>query len=195
MRRLASLSDTELIAQLHAGHDKAFEVLLNRYAKDVRNVIMHYVQDRLLTEDLSQDAFLKIYTSLKCGKYNEQGKFLPWALRIARNLCMDHLRKAVQFPPSEQMLHHSRLCTSPQENADHKLSAKQQEQHLNFLLNTLPEDQKKVVRYRYFEELSYKEIAALMNTSVNTSLGRMRYGLMHLRRQMLNGPSALRYRL
>lgn len=167
---------------------------MNRYAKDVRHVIMHYVQDRLLTEDLSQDAFLKIYTSLKCGKYNEQGKFLPWALRIARNLCMDHLRKAVQFPPSEQMLHDGSLRTSPQENADYKLSAKQEEQRLNSFLNRLPDEQKKVVYYRYFEELSFKEIATLMNTSVNTSLGRMRYGLMHLRKQMISPSSALGYR-
>ena len=189
MRRLLSLSDTELIAQFHAGHDKAFDVLLNRCARDVRNVITHYVKDRLLTEDLSQDAFLKIYTSLKAGKYNEQGKFLPWALRIARNLCMDHLRKAGQLPPSGQLLHDDKRCTSSREGADYQLSAKQEEQRLNALINRLPDDQKKVVCYRYFEELSFKEIAALMNTSVNTSLGRMRYGLAHLRKQMQGSPS------
>jgi RNA polymerase sigma factor (sigma-70 family) len=177
MRRLLSLSDLELLQCFHAGQEKAFDVLLHRYQKDVRNVIQHYVKDRLLTEDLSQDVFLKVYTSLKRGTYNEQGKFLPWSLRIARNVCMDHLRKSAQLPPSGQILHDDYLCTDARHNAENKLILKQQEQQLTAIINHLPEDQKKVVCYRYYEERSFKEIARLMSTSVNTSLGRMRYGL------------------
>ena len=189
MRRLLSLSDGELIESIRAGHDKAFEALLYRYENDIRNVIRHYVKDRLTAEDLSQEASLKIYTSLKSGKYNEQGKLLPWALRIARNLCMDHLRKAAQFPPVTKLCYDDYLSTYSNQNAEHRLTVKQQEQQLNAFIEGLPEDQKKVVHYRYFEDLSFKEIAALMNTSVNTSLGRMRYGLAHLRKQVNRSPA------
>lgn len=157
-----------------------------------RAVVLHCVKDRLPTEDLSQVAFLKIYTSLKCGKYNEQGKFLPWPLRIARNLCMDYLRKSPEHQSLYQMPADNFLRTPPQRNVDCKLTAKQQEQELNAFINRLPEDQKKVVYYRYFEEMSFKEIATLMNTSVNTSLGRMRYGLAHLRKQIKSTSSTLR---
>lgn len=189
MRRLSSLADTELIEQLNAGCDSAFATLLRRYEKDIRAVIVHYVKDRLLAEDLSQDAFLKVYTSLKGGKYNEQGKFLPWALRIVRNLCMDHLRKAAQMPPAGRLLRDDLSCTSTQQNIEYKLTIKQQEQQLHAFINRLPDEQQKVVRYRFFEELSFKEIAVLMNTSVNTSLGRMRYGLSHLRKQIDKAPA------
>jgi RNA polymerase sigma factor (sigma-70 family) len=188
MRALQSLSDRELIECFHAGHERAFDVLFYRYGKDIRNVIVHYIKDRLLTEDLSQDAFLKIYTSLKRRKYNEEGKFLPWALRIARNLCMDHLRKASQLPALAHILHDDSLC-NPQLSAENKLCAKQRDQHLNTFISRLPEDQKKVVYYRYFEDLSFKQIALLMDTNVNTSLGRMRYGLAHLRKQIKYTPS------
>src|SRR4051812_33824545 len=97
MKILAHLSDKELIECLHKGYEKAFDVLFCRYKKNVRLVVLHYVKDKLVTEDLCQDAFIRIYTSLKTGKYNEQGSFLAWALHICRNLCMDHLRKASQL--------------------------------------------------------------------------------------------------
>jgi RNA polymerase sigma factor (sigma-70 family) len=140
-------------------------------------------------EDLSQDTFIKIYTSLKAGKYNEQGKFLPWALRITRNLCMDHLRRGVKHPVSGTLLHDNYVGTSTQQNAESSLALRQREEQMNAFINNLQEDQKKVIFYRYFEELSFKEIAILMNTSINTSVGRMRYGLMHLRRQVDGTPS------
>ncbi len=189
MRHLANLSDTELIANLRNGQEQAFDVLFRRYHKDIRNVILHYTKDRLITEDLSQDTFIKIYTSLKGGKYAEQGSFLPWALRIARNLCMDYLRKESQFSRSAKIIHDDCLFTTANQGAEAKLSAKQQDQQLHRFINRLPDDQKKVVHYRFFEELTFKEIAGLMNTSVNTSLGRMRYGVMHLRKQVAQTPS------
>lgn len=188
MRLLRSLPDTELIECFNQGQEQAFDVLFCRYQTDVRNVIVHYVRDRLVTEDLSQDAFIRIYTSLKRGKYNEQGKFISWALRIVRNLCMDYLRKVAQRPASGPMLQDDCLCESACQNADNRLVAKQRQHHLSGLINHLPEDQKKVVYYRYYEDLSFKEISVRMNTSVNTSLGRMRYGLTHLRKQIKNCP-------
>lgn len=191
MRRLLNLSDTELIEHLQMGHGKAFDVLIQRYEKDLRNVIYHYVKDWLLTDDLSQDVLIKIYTSLKQNKYNERGKFLPWALRIARNLCLDYLRKAAQVPRTSAIPHHDCLCTTAGQSAEGRLIARQQEQQLSVFINRLPHDQKQVVCYRIFEQRSYKEIAVRMNTSVNTSLARMRYGLTHLRKQVTNTPLCL----
>lgn len=190
MRSMQSLSDTELIENFHGGDQRSFEALLGRYERDVRNVILHYVKERATVEDLSQDAFIKIYTSLKTGKYNEQGKFLPWALRITRNLCMDYLRRGVQHPVSGTLLHDNYVGTSTNQ-VENRLALRQREEQISTFINNLQEDQKKVIFYRYFEGLSFKQIATLMNTSVNTSVGRMRYGLMHLRRQVDNTPAYL----
>jgi RNA polymerase sigma factor (sigma-70 family) len=191
MRRLASLTDNELIESINQGCEKAFDILFVRYKDDVRNVILHYVKDRLETEDLTQDAFLKIYTSLKRGKYNDEGKFLPWALRIARNLCMDYLRKGPQRTVSQPVFNDPLFYSTTFCTAETALIDKQQQRHLNGFINRLPNEQKRVVYYRYFDELSFKKIAALMNTNVNTSLGRMRYGLSHLRKQLQQNPSLL----
>ena len=189
MRTLQQLTDTELINSLLKGQEQAFDVLFIRSKTDVRKVIVHYVKDRALAEDLCQDVFLKIYTSLKCGKYDEQGKFKPWALRIAHNLCMDYLRKAGQMQIVFKATFDDNYGPSTSHHAEHKMVAKQQEKYLNTLIERLPEEQKKVVRYRYFEELSFKEISALMNTSVNTSLGRMRYALGALNKQIQKIPA------
>ena len=191
MKLMKNMSDSELIKQLFLGQDRAFDVLFFRYNKDVRNVVHHFVKDRVITEDLSQDVFIRIYTSLKEKKYNEQGSFLPWCLRIARNLCMDYLRKAAQLRVSENTIDNNRFTTTMSQSAESCLVARQQEQQLNNLINRLSEEQKKVIRYRFYEELSFKEVASIMNTSVNTSLGRMRYGLMNLRKLAVNLPSVL----
>lgn len=190
MRRIQHLSDTELIQSLLQGCEQAFEVLFHRYGADVRNVIVHYIKDRSLSDDLSQEVFLKIYTSLKGGKYDEQGKFKPWALRIAHNLCMDYLRKARQMRVTLCAEWGDAFSISTTLAPNCRLTAKQQEQQLNTMIERLPPEQKQVVRYRYFEDLSFKEISALMNTSVNTSLGRMRYALGHLNKQMQKVPSS-----
>lgn len=192
MRRLLGLSDIELVISLQAGHEKALDVLLQRYKQDIRNIIWHYTKDDRIIEDLSQEVLIKIYTSLKQKKYNEQGKFLPWALRVTRNLCLDYLKKKAQLPHIGKFLHDDCLTIAASQNAENRLVAKQQEQQLSVFINRLPDDQKRVVYYRFFEELNYKEIAVLMNTSVNTSLGRMNYALTRLRKHVNNAPSFLR---
>ena len=188
---MQNMSDSDLITQLFNGQERAFDILFCRYNKDVRNVVHHYVKDRVVTEDLSQDVFIRIYISLKQKKYNEQGSFLPWCLRIARNQCMDYLRKSAQFRVSENVIDHNSYITPHSQSAESCLVARQQEQQLSSLINRLSEEQKKVIRYRFYEELSFKEVASIMNTSVNTSLGRMRYGLMNLRKLAANSPSVL----
>ncbi|MBE7171331.1 MAG: sigma-70 family RNA polymerase sigma factor [Williamsia sp.] len=191
MRLLQSLTDTELIDHFHKGHKKAFELLFFRYKEDVRRVIIHYVKDATVAEDLSQEAFIRIYTSIENRKYNEQGKFLPWALRIVRNLCLDHLRKTAQLSPTVQIVYEEWAGATEQPNAEDNLVARQLQLQLFSLLNCLPEEQKKVVCYRYFDGLCFKKIASLMNTSVTTSVARMRYGLAHLRKQINESPACL----
>lgn len=181
---LLNLSDKELIEHLQAGNAKAFDILFSRYRKDVRNVIVYYVRDKEVAEDICQDVFIRIYTSLKHERYNEHGSFLPWVLRIARNLCMDHLRKVSRLPAMVNGLADNGWHPIVQNYAEKRMLTKQQQHHMNGLINNLPEDQKKVVYYRYFEDLSFKEISMLMNTSINTSIGRMRYGLERLRKQV-----------
>ena len=189
MRKLIHLSDKELLQSLRNGHQQAFEVLFLRYKTDLQKVILHYVKDKVLTEDLLQDAFIKIYTSVCAGRYNDEGKFLPWSLRIAHNLCMDHLRKAKRLPSFQGEPKDEAHFVPTESCAETALIKKEQEQQLYQLIHHLPEDQKKVVAYRYYEELSFKEISEVMNTSVNTSLGRMRYALLHLRKQVNNNAS------
>jgi RNA polymerase sigma factor (sigma-70 family) len=191
MKIMQNMSDSELIKQLYNGQERAFDVLFCRYNKDVRNVIHHYVKDRIISEDLCQDVFIRIYTSFREKKYNEQGSFLPWCLRISRNLCMDYLRKAAQFRFSDGIIDNNRFVTPLSQSAENCLVARQQEQELNSLINRLSDDQKKVIRYRFYEELSFREVATIMNTSVNTSLGRMRYGLMNLRKLAVNKSAVL----
>lgn len=141
---------------------------------------MYHVKDRTLAEDLAQEVYIRIISSIQKNQYCEEGKFLPWALRIAFNSCMDHLRKKnrTSYVPdfSETILGEFSVA-SPEA----KLVQKQAAEQLHTMLDELSAEQKRVVHYRHFEDLSFKEIALRTNTSVNTSLGRMWYALMHLR--------------
>lgn len=189
MTLLFNLLDTDLVERMGDGQEKAFEVLFCRYQKDVYRIVLHYLKNKTASEDLCQDIFLRVYVSLKEGKYNERGTFLAWLLRIAHNMCMDHLRKAARHEYSDNGVPENLLFTSPNTDAENRLVAKQRGQQLSVFIGRLPKDQKKVIYYRYFEELSFKEIATLMNASVNTSLGRMRYGLAHLRKHIVASAS------
>ena len=189
MKNLSSLPDTELVYLL-PNKKEAFDVLFLRYKNDLRNVVVHYIKDKCQAEDLVQEAFLKIYLSLKAGKYNDENKFLPWALRIAHNLCMDYLRKAkpkqITLPEGKEEFVYP---SSYGDNAENKMIQAEQRRQLAVLTQKLSAEQKETVIYRYYGELSFKEIASLMNTSVNTSLGRVRYALQHLRSHVSNCPS------
>jgi RNA polymerase sigma factor (sigma-70 family) len=180
MKLPENFSDIELIDRFQQGNEKAFQVLYQRHQRDIFATIVYYVKNRTLAEDLSQEVYIKIIAAIKAKRYCEDGKFLPWALRIAYNHCMDQLRKKNRtfYTPD---LYDSMLGTIAEPSPEIKMVREETATVVRNLVNQLSPEQKKVVRYRYFEELSFKEIARLTNTNVNTSLGRMRYSLMHLR--------------
>lgn len=177
-------ADATLIALFLQGNQSAFETLLLRYKDRIYTSIYLLVKDRSLAEDLFQDCFLKILRTLREGRYDEQGKFLPWALRVAHNLCMDHFRRtrthATVLCGDDQVLNH----LSGGSVAELRLEKQQTEAGIHALIGKLPEEQQKVVVLRIYGELSFKEIAEETGVSINTALGRMRYALINLRKLM-----------
>lgn len=180
-------TDTDLISSFQQGHERSFDILFSRYHGDVQRVAFHYVKDMELATDLTQDIFLRIFSSLKKGSYEDQGNFLAWALQVTRNICLDYLRKLgrQQRKDLSIILKEENAEDKPVES---KLVAAERARSLRRILSGLPKEQKAVVYYRYFEELSFREIAEKMHTSVNTSIGRMRYGLLHLRKEVMRSP-------
>ncbi|HEX2536478.1 MAG TPA: sigma-70 family RNA polymerase sigma factor [Chitinophagaceae bacterium] len=188
MKTLHALADNELIRQFREGNDRAFQELFLRYRTNLWTLVHHYVPDRLQAEDLLQETLIKVCLSLKAGRYNEEGKFLPWCLRIAHNLCMDHLRKPRMVAYVEDFSQ-TALAAETIFSPEDRFIERQQQAQLVQLIHRLPEPIREVVAYRHFGELSFKEIAARTGAGVNTTLGRMRYGLMHLRKAMKDHPA------
>ena len=187
MSHLNSLSDTELVYLFAGGNEQAFHHLYKRHQQNIYKVVVHYLKDRVVAEDVTQEVFIKIIHCIKERRYCEEGKFIAWALRIAHNHCMDHLRKPKR---TSYVMVFSDTASAPMATSspEAKMVDSQTATQLNQLIEKLPEEQKTVLRYRHFEELSFKEIAKRTNTSVNNSLGRMRYALMHLRTMTQNHP-------
>jgi RNA polymerase sigma factor (sigma-70 family) len=180
---LSNLSDKELVKNYISGENSAFEVLLSRHRNRVFSFIMSKIKSRDLSEDIFQDTFIKVVNSLQKGKYNEEGKFLPWVMRIAHNLIIDYFRKEKNMrmlrPNSEFDIFD--VIKDNALNIDQKMIKQQIYSDLNDLIELLPCEQKKVLRMRYYEDLSFKKIADLVDISINTALGRMRYALINLR--------------
>ncbi len=184
---LSTLSDAQLITAFLDGNKPAFETLLLRHKDRIYTAIYLLVKDRERAEDLFQDCFLKILTTLQSGRYNEQGKFLPWAMRVAHNLCMDFFRRqrpVVSMDTVDFLLQ----STDGNSNADAACMQQQTETSLRELLEGLPAEQRQVVMLRIYGELSFKEIAEATGVSINTALGRMRYGLLNLRKMIEADP-------
>ena len=180
---LSNLSDQELVKNYINGDNSSFEVLLNRHKNRVFAFIMSKIKNKDLSEDIFQDTYVKVVNSLHKGKYNEEGKFLPWVMRIAHNLVIDHFRKQkkMQMIRSNNDFDIFDVIKDSKINADEKLIKDQIFSDLNSLIDKLPSDQKEVLKMRYFEELSFKKIAEHFDISINTALGRMRYALINLR--------------
>ena len=180
---LSNLSDQELVKNYINGDNSSFEVLLNRHKNRVFAFIMSKIKNKDLSEDIFQDTYVKVVNSLQKGKYNEEGKFLPWVMRIAHNLVIDHFRKQkkMQIIRSNNDFDIFDVIKDSKINADEKLIKEQIFSDLNSLINKLPSDQKEVLKMRYYEELSFKKIAEHFEISINTALGRMRYALINLR--------------
>ena len=181
---LDTLSDKALVQNFLNGDNKSFEVLLSRHKSRVFAFIMSKVKNRDITDDIFQDTFIKVINSLQKGKYNEEGKFLPWMMRISHNLVIDHFRKESKMrkirPTSEFDIFD--LIDDGSENQEEILIKTQVYSDLKILIEKLPENQKEVLKMRYFEDLSFKEISDLTNSSINTALGRMRYALINIRK-------------
>ncbi|MCE2844066.1 MAG: RNA polymerase sigma factor [Sediminibacterium sp.] len=186
MNKVLDLTDNELIQSFQEGNTRAFDALLDRHQERIYNTILFMVKDSYLAEDLIQEIFIKIIDNLKQRKYNEEGKFLPWALRISHNFCVDHFRKVKRTPTIKtsddqdlfEVINHS------DHSADYKMTRKQTHQNIQQLVDLLPEEQREIIVLRHYANLSFKEIATMTNCSINTALGRMRYGLINLRKMM-----------
>ena len=179
----SNLSDQELVKKYVNGDNYSFEVLLNRHKNRVFAFIMSKIKNKDLSEDIFQDTYVKVVNSLQKGKYNEEGKFLPWVMRIAHNLVIDHFRKQkkMHMVRSNNDFDIFDIIKDDSINVDDRLIRDQIFNDLRALINLLPKDQKEVLKMRYFEEMSFKKIAEYFDISINTALGRMRYALINLR--------------
>lgn len=178
-------SDNELINLFTAGHDNALDSLVKRYRDKLFSSILFLVKDEYHAEDICQEVFIKIIETLKNGKYKEEGKFLPWAMKIAHNLTVDYFRKLKKLPfvkHNETDTLETINCT--EQNAEDKIITVQNIDKAKDMLEQLPEEQREVIILRHFANLSFKEIAEITGCSINTALGRMRYGLINLRKLM-----------
>ena len=180
----ASFSDSELIREYRGGDEQAFEILLSRHQDRVFTKIFFIVRNNDIANDLFQDTFIKVIKTLKLGKYNEEGKFLPWVMRIAHNLVIDYFRKNKRMPKfnnSKDFDIFSVLSDSAL-NAEDKLVRSQIHNDIRNLVEELPEDQRTVLKMRMYNDMSFKEISENTSVSINTALGRMRYALINLRK-------------
>jgi RNA polymerase sigma-70 factor (ECF subfamily) len=186
-------TDNELVHAFQQGDNKALEILVMKYKDKIYTSIKILVKDTYLAEDLFQDVFIKIIDTLRANRYNDEGKFLPWALRIAHNLCIDHLRK-INRKPSIKTSDDTdifEVINVHESGADAKMIQGQSHNRVHKMLDMLPEDQREVIVLRHFADLSFKQIAEMTNTSINTALGRMRYGLINMRKIMAEKEIAL----
>ena len=193
MNSLRKKTDHELIQEFQEGNLYALETLVLRHKDKMYTSILFLVKDKYLAEDIFQDVLIKIIDTIRGGRYTEEGKFLPWAMRIAHNLCVDHFRKVKRTPAIKTSDDRDifEVINFTEEGADEKMMKRQSHDRVRQMLDLLPEDQREVISLRHYADLSFKEIAALTNCSINTALGRMRYGLINLRKMMMQKKIAL----
>ncbi|GGG44036.1 RNA polymerase subunit sigma-24 [Croceivirga lutea] len=178
------IDDSILVKNYINGDEKALEVLINRHNQRISSFIYSKVLDKEVTEDIFQDTFIKVIKTLKKGRYSEEGKFLPWVMRIAHNLIIDHFRKNKRMPKFEGSddFNIFSVIKDDKLNAEKQLIKEQIDTDLTYLIDELPEDQKQVLMMRIYKDMSFKEIAENTGVSINTALGRMRYALINLRK-------------
>ena len=193
MSSLRKKTDHELIQDFQDGDLYALETLILRHKEKMYTYILFLVKDKYLAEDIFQDVLIKIIDTIRGGRYTEEGKFLPWAMRIAHNLCVDHFRKVKRTPAIKTSDDRDifEVINFTEDGADQKMMKRQSYDRVRQMLDLLPDDQREVIILRHYADLSFKEIAALTNCSINTALGRMRYGLINLRKMMLQKKIAL----
>jgi RNA polymerase sigma factor (sigma-70 family) len=179
-----AMSDQDLIKSYMEGNETSFSILLDRHKSKIFTSIYLFVKDRELAEDIFQDVFIKIIKSLKKEKYDHQGKFLQWAMRISYNMCVDHFRKSkrrTKLSPTETFDIFD-VLESPEPNIEQSMIKTQVHQKVKSIVDRLPDEQREVVILRHYADMSFKEIAQLTDVSINTALGRMRYALINMRK-------------
>lgn len=180
------VNESELVSAYIRGDQNAFNILVERYKSKIYTTIYLVVKDQYVAEDLMQDTFIKAIKTLKNGRYNEEGKFLPWILRIAHNLAIDYFRRAKRYPSVvfEDGSNVFNTLNFSEHSIEDKQVRKETHEHLRDLIKKLPDQQREVLIMRHYEEMSFQEIADSTGVSINTALGRMRYALINLRKMM-----------
>ena len=176
--------DALLVQDYIAGNEESLSVLIKRHESRIYGFIYSKIADRDTSNDIFQDTFIKVIKTLKSKSYNEEGKFLPWVMRIAHNLIIDHFRKNKKMPLFRETEEFSifSIMSDDSLTIEGKIISDQVESDIKRLIDELPQDQKEVLIMRMYQDMSFKEIAEITGVSINTSLGRMRYALMNLRK-------------
>jgi RNA polymerase sigma-70 factor (ECF subfamily) len=184
MATSVNIPDSLLVKSYVAGDESALATLIERHQSKIFGFIYSKVSDRDVSDDIFQDTFIKVIKTLKSNSYNEEGKFLPWVMRIAHNLVIDHFRRNKKMPMYRETEEFSifSIMTDNQPTIENQIITNQVETDLKRLIEELPDDQKEVLIMRMYQDLSFKEIAELTGVSINTALGRMRYALLNLRK-------------
>ena len=179
-----SITDSVLVSDYIQGKEAALAILIKRHQQRLFSFIYSKVHDRDITEDVFQDTFIKVIKTLKKGNYNEEGKFLPWVMRIAHNLVIDHFRKTNRMPSFKNTDEFDifSVLGDGNLNAEKKIIQEQIHEDVRELVNELPEEQKEVLVMRMYKDMSFKEISENTGVSINTALGRMRYALINMRK-------------
>jgi RNA polymerase sigma-70 factor (ECF subfamily) len=186
--KLVNLSDKDLVSGYIKGNELALEELVKRHRTRIYSYIFITVKNRTLAEDFFQDTFIKVIKTIKSGKYNEEGKFLPWVMRIAHNLMIDYFRKQKKFRKvsprgrDNEEIDVFNTIGYDELNMEQRMVKNQIRSDMKNLLDLLPEEQKEVIKLRHYYDMSFKEISNFTNVSINTALGRMRYAIINLRK-------------
>lgn len=182
-----SISDYELIQRFISGEQSCFEQIIKRHKNKVFAYISLYIRDQALAEDIFQDTFMKVIQSVKSGRYQDNGKFISWVMRIAHNLIIDHFRRIRQMNTISNDEYDSDLFNSrklSESTVEDDIIKRQIQKDVRKMISHLPDDQREVVILRHYAGLSFKEIAEITDVSINTALGRMRYALINMRKIM-----------
>lgn len=184
MANSIQISDALLVKDYVDGDESALATLIRRHESKIYGFIYSKISDRDVSNDIFQDTFIKVIKTLKTSSYNEEGKFLPWVMRIAHNLIIDHFRKAKKMPLFRETEEFSifSIMSDDSLTIENQIIADQVEKDIRKLIEGLPADQKEVLIMRMYHDISFKEISELTGVSINTALGRMRYALMNLRK-------------
>lgn len=178
------LPDSLLVNNYIEGDENALTILINRHQSKIFGFIYSKISDRDISNDIFQDTFIKVIKTLKSKSYNEEGKFLPWVMRIAHNLIIDHFRKNKKMPMFRETEEFSifSIMSDDSPTIENKIIREQVDSDLRKLIEELPADQKEVLVMRMYQDMSFKEISEITGVSINTALGRMRYALMNMRK-------------